>query len=114
MRGPVLDAITSLQFTIAEHIESVLKNEETQSTIRVFGERRVDEVLSRRVSSVIDDETFEKIVGFLEERIRSAVESPALEKNILDFVGRRVDDLVGTKTPLGSMFTSDAVALLKE
>jgi uncharacterized membrane protein YheB (UPF0754 family) len=114
LRGPVLDAITSLQFTIAEHIDGVLRNEETQTTISGFVERRVDEVLSRRVSSVIDDETFEKIVGFLEERVRSAVDSSTLEKNIHDFVGRRIDDLVGTQTPLGSMFTPDAVALLKE
>jgi uncharacterized membrane protein YheB (UPF0754 family) len=114
LRGPVLDAITSLQFTISEHIENVLKNEETQVAISGFVERRVDEVLSRRVSSVVDNGTFESIVGLLEERIRSAVDSPALEKNIRDFVGRRIDDLVGTETPLGSMFTSDAVALLKE
>ena len=114
LRGPILDAITSLQFTVAEHIENVLKNKETQATISGFVERRVDEVLSRRVSSVVDDETFEKIVGFVEDRIRSAVESPELERNIRDFVGRRVDDLVGTETPLGSLFTADAVALLKE
>jgi uncharacterized membrane protein YheB (UPF0754 family) len=114
LRGPVLDAITSLQLTVAEHIESVLKNEETQSAISGFVERRVDEVLSRRVASVIDDDTFERIVGFVEERIKSAIESPALEKNILDFVGRRVDDLANTETSLGSMFTPDAIALLKE
>jgi uncharacterized membrane protein YheB (UPF0754 family) len=114
LRGPVLDAITSLQFTVAEHIESVLKNEETQATISGFVERRVNEVLSRRVSSVIDDETFEEILGFLEDRVRTAIESPTLEGNIRDFVGRRIDDLVGTQTPLGSMFTPDAVALLKE
>lgn len=114
LRGPVLDAITSLQLTVAEHIDSVLKNEETQVTISSFVERRVDEVLSRRVSTVIDEETFENIVGFLEERIRTVVDSPALEKTIREFVGRRVDDLVNTETPLGSMFTPDAVALLKE
>jgi len=114
LRGPILEAITSLQFTIAEHIEGVLKNEETQATISGFVERRVDEVLSRRVSTVIDDETFENVVGFIEERIRSAVESPALERTISDFIGRRIDDLVGNDTQLGSLFTSDAVALLKE
>lgn len=113
LRGPVLDAITSLQFTIADHIEGVLKNEETQAAISGFVERRVDEVLSRRVSSVLENETFEKIVGFLEERIGAAIDSPALEKNLRDFVGRRIDDLVATDTPLGSMFTSEAVALLK-
>jgi uncharacterized membrane protein YheB (UPF0754 family) len=114
LRGPVLDAITSLQFTVSEHIDAVLKNEETQIAISSFVERRVDEVLSRRVSSIVDNKTFESIVGFLEDRIKSAFDSRALEKNIRDFVSRRIDDLVGTETTLGSMFTPDAVALLKE
>ena len=50
LRAPVLDTITSLQFKVAEHIESVLKSEESLATITGFFERRVDEVLSRRVS----------------------------------------------------------------
>ena len=114
IRVPVLDAIGTLQLTIAEHIETVLSNEETQTAISSFVERRVDEVLSRRLSTVIDDDTFEKIVGFVEERIRTAVDSPALEKYISDFVSRRLDDLINAETPLGEMFTSDAIALLKE
>ncbi len=114
LRAPVLDAITSLQFKVASHIETVLKSEESFETIRGFVTRRVDEVLSRRVSEVVDDETFEKIVGFLESRIRSALNSPALAENIGDFISRRVDDLANTPTPLGEMFTDDAVALLKE
>lgn len=114
IRGPVLDTITTLQLTVAEHIERALKNEETQAAISGFVERRVDEVLSRRVAAVLDDEAFENFVGFLEERIRSAIESPTLEKNIREFVSRRVDDLANTSTPLGVMFTPDAIALLKE
>lgn len=114
LRAPVLDAITSLQFTVAEHIERALKNEETQATISSFVERRVDEVLSRRVASVLDDNAFENFVGFIEERIRSAIESETLEKNISEFVSRRIDDLANTQTPLGAMFTPDAIALLKE
>jgi len=114
LRAPVLDAITSLQFKVAEHIGNVLKSEESLETISGFVERRVDEVLSRRVSSVIDDETFEKIVGFLEERIRSAINSYELEKKVRGFVSRRVDDLANTPTPLGDMFTADAISLLKE
>ncbi|MEP7214262.1 MAG: DUF445 family protein [Acidobacteriota bacterium] len=114
LRAPVLDAITSLQFKVAEHIEGVLKSEESQETIRGFVERRVDEVLSRRVTSVVDDETFEKIVGFLERRIHDALHSPVLEKKIREFISRRVDDLAGSTTSLGEMFTPDAVALLKE
>jgi uncharacterized membrane protein YheB (UPF0754 family) len=57
LRAPVLEAITSLQFRVAEHIEGVLKSEESLVTISSFVERRVDEVLSRRVSSVVDDES---------------------------------------------------------
>jgi uncharacterized membrane protein YheB (UPF0754 family) len=114
LRAPVLEAITSLQFRVAEHIEQVLKSEESVATISGFVERRVDEVLSRRVSSVVDDETFEKIVGFLEERIRSAVNSPALEQKVHGFISSRIDDLANTPTPLGDMFTPDAIELLKE
>ena len=114
LRAPVLEAITSLQFKVAEHIGNVLKSEESLATISSFVERRVDEVLSRRVSSVIDDEAFENIVGFLEERIHSAVNSYELEKKVRGFVSRRVDDLANTPTPLGDLFTPDAVSLLKE
>lgn len=114
IRTPVLDAITSLQFKIGAHIEQVLKSEESLETIRGFVERRVDEVLSKRVSEVVDDESFEKLIGFLESRIRSAINSPELEKKIREFVGRRVDDLANTETPLGDLFTIDAIDLLKE
>ena len=114
VREPVLDAISSLQLKIAEHIENVLQSEETLQTIHGFVERRVDEVLSRRVSSVIDEETFNKILGFLETRIRSAVREPGFAMKIKDFIDRRIDDLTKTETPLGQMFTDDAVALLKE
>ena len=114
VREPVLDAISTLQLKIAEHIDEVLRSEETITTIQSFVERRVDEVLSQRVSEVIDDETFNKILGFLENRIRSVIKEPTLEKKVTDFISRRVDDLANSETPLGSLFTADAVALLKE
>jgi uncharacterized membrane protein YheB (UPF0754 family) len=114
VREPVLDAISSLQLKVAEHIKGVLKSEETVETIRGFVGRRVDEMLSRRVSETLDEETFLKIIGFLETRIRSVVREPAFEQKIEDFISRRVDDLTNLQTPLSEMFTNDAVALLKE
>lgn len=114
LRAPVLDAITALQFKVAAHIEWVLKSEESLETIRSFVTRRVDEFLSKRVSEVIDDRAYEKIVGFLDERIESAVNSPTLEDKVREFINRRVDDLTTAETPLGALFTEDAVALLKE
>ena len=114
LREPVLDGISSLQLKIAEHIETVLRNEETIETIYGFVERRVDEVLGRRIADTIDDETFVKIIGFLETRIRSIIREPALEEKVRDFISRRVDDLSNTQTPLAEMFTDEAVGLLKE
>ncbi len=114
VRETVLDTVSSLQSKIFQHIENVLKSEETVQSIGGFVERRVDEVLSRRISETFDEKTFNKILGFLETRIRSAVKEPALEQKIRDFISRRIDDLANTQTPLGEMFTDDAIALLKE
>ncbi len=114
VREPVLDAIASLQSKLADHINVVLKSEESLEAIRGFVTRRVDDVLGKRVSEVVDDEAFNRIVKFLEDRVRTGVRAKALETNISDFIGRRIDDLVNSETPLGKMFTDDAVALLKE
>ncbi|MEP6788499.1 MAG: DUF445 family protein [Acidobacteriota bacterium] len=114
VREPVLDAISALQFKLAEHIKDALKSQESLDTIRGFVTRRVDDVLGKRVSEVVDDETFEKIVGFLDERIRTAVKAKSFERTIRDFISRRLDELINSETPLGKMFTDDAVALLKE
>jgi len=114
IREPILDAISSLQLKISTYIESVLKSEETARSIHGFVGRRVDEVLSRRISETVDEETFNKILSFLEKRIRTVIKEPTFEQKIKDFINRRVDDLANTKTPLGEMFTDDAVALLKE
>src|SRR5215213_4284236 len=104
VREPVLDAISTLQLKIAEHIEQVLQSEETIETIQSFVERRVDEVLSQRVSEVVDEENFNKILAFLEERIRSSLKTPGFEQKIRDFISRRVDDLANMQTPLGNLF----------
>ena len=114
VREPILDAISALQLKLADHIKTVLKSEESLEAIRGFVTRRVDDVLGKRVSDVLDDKAFAKILGFLDERIRSAVKAKAFEANIRDFIGRRLDELVNSETPLGKMFTDDAVALLKE
>lgn len=114
LREPVLDSITALQFKVADHIEDVLRSEETQQTIAGFIERRVDEVLSKRVSEVIDEKAFDDIVGFLVERIRAAIASEGFTEKVDEFIGRSVDDLIGAASPLGEMFTEEAVGLLKE
>jgi uncharacterized membrane protein YheB (UPF0754 family) len=114
VREPVLDAITGLQLRIAEHIRDVLRSEQSQSSIREFVTKRLDDVLGERASDMIDDETFLRITSFLEERIRVSVSSKAFEEKVNDFISRRLEDLVQAETPIGQMFTAEAVALLKE
>ena len=114
VREPVLDAISGLQMRVAEHIKDVLRSEQSQASIQEFVTKRLDDILGERASDIIDDETFEKMVGFLEERIRAAIKSKAFEDKVRDFVSRRMDDLVQAETPIGQMFTEEAVALLKE
>lgn len=114
VREAVLDAITGLQMRVADHIREVLRSEESQATIREFVTKRLDNILSERASVVIDEKTFESITTFLEERIRAAVKSKAFEEKVADFVNRRLDDLVHAETPIGQMFTDEAISLLKE
>jgi uncharacterized membrane protein YheB (UPF0754 family) len=114
IREPVLDAISGLQLRLAEHVETILTSEESRASIERFVGRRVDEVLGQRLSQVVDDETFERLILFLDERLHSAVRAKAFESNVRDFVGRRIDELITSPTPLGDLFTADAVELLKE
>lgn len=114
MREPFLDSISSLQLKIGNRVAGVLKSEETLESIRSFAERRVDEFLSKRVSEVIDEEAFNKLLGFLETRARSILKQKVFEQKIRDFIGNRVEDLANTQTSLGELFTPDAIALIKE
>ena len=114
VREPILDAVYGLQRRLAAHVDELIRSEQTRDLIEGFVKRRVDEVMSRRLSELVDDESFERFVAFLDERVRSGLNSAALEANIRDFVGRRIDELMTSSVPLGSMFTDDAVALIKE
>ena len=113
-REPFLEAIASLQIKIVEHIQNVVKSEETVESISGFVTRRVDEFLSKRVSEVVDEEQFNKILSFVEKRARNAVKEPILEQKIRDFINRRVTDLADTNMTLGEMFTPDTIELLKQ
>ena len=113
MREPFLDSVASLQRKVGNHVSNVLKNEETHGSINRFVERRVDEFLSKRVSQTIDDENFNKILGFLETRAHSIVKQKVFEQKIREFIGRRVEDLAHTNTSLGELITDDAVAIIR-
>jgi uncharacterized membrane protein YheB (UPF0754 family) len=114
VRAPVLDAISALQMRVAEYIADILRSEETASAVNSFIDRRVDELLSRRLSEVVTDDAYEQLVGFVEERFRNIVTERGFEAKVRDFVSARVDELARSGARLAEVFTPDTVALVKE
>ncbi len=114
VRQPVMETVESLKERVGDYVGKVISSEETASTIQVFVEERIDELMSQRVSETVSEETFDDLLRFLESRVDKLVREPALEKTISEFIGGRVDALVHEQAPLRELFTDDAISLLKE
>lgn len=114
LRAAVLESVEALQERLGTYVEKVIRSEETVASIQGFVERRVDEFLNQTVTDVFDVETYNRILNFVEEKARGAMREPKLEEQLREFIGKRVDDLANTRTPLREMFTGDAIELLKE
>ncbi|MDQ3907156.1 MAG: DUF445 domain-containing protein, partial [Acidobacteriota bacterium] len=114
VRAPVLDAISALQLRVAEYIAGILRSEETAAAVNSFIDRRVDELLSRRLSEVVTDDVYEGLLGFVEERFRMVVNERGFEQKVRDFVSSRVDDLAHSRATLAEVFTPETVGIVKE
>src|SRR5205085_9892711 len=114
VRAPVLDALSALQLRIAEHIAGVLKSEETAEAVSRFIDRRVDEILAQRLGDSVSPETFEQVLGFVENRFRGVVTERGFESKVREFVSQRVDELAASQATLAEMFTPDTVSVIKE
>jgi uncharacterized membrane protein YheB (UPF0754 family) len=114
VRAPVLDALSALQIRIAEHVAGVLKSEETAEAVTRFIDRRVDEILSQRLGESVSHETFEQVLGFVENRFRGVVTERGFASKVREFVSGRIDELAASRATLAEMFTPDSVAVIKE
>jgi uncharacterized membrane protein YheB (UPF0754 family) len=114
VRAPVLDALSALQLRIAEHIAGVLRSEETAEAVSSFVDRRVDEILAQRLGETVGPETFEQVLGFVENRLQGVVTERGFESKVREFVSQRVDELAQSQATLAEMFTPDTVAVIKE
>ncbi|HEY0078294.1 MAG TPA: DUF445 family protein [Pyrinomonadaceae bacterium] len=114
MRHYLLDAVSALHLRIAEYVADTLRSEETAEAVNSFIDRRVDELLARRLGEALEPETFEQVLGFVEERFRNVVGERGFTSKVRDFVGARLDELAGSRATLSEMFTPETVALLKE
>jgi uncharacterized membrane protein YheB (UPF0754 family) len=112
-RAPVLDAISALQYRISDYITNILRSEETAAQINNFIDRRINELLARRLTDTVNDETFQQILGFIENRFRGLVNEPGFEEKVRGFISARLDDLMNSNTTLAEMFTPETVAIVK-
>ncbi len=113
-REPVLEAIASVQLKVGEYLAEFLRNEETVSTIGNFVDKRVDEILSQRVSQVIDEEAFIQIIDFVEKRVKNVLNEKIFEEKLRGFVSRRIDDFANTNATLQEILSDESVSLIKE
>jgi len=113
-RAPVLDTISALQLRLAEHINSVLKSEQTAEAITNFVDHQVDALLARHLSETVSEETFAKVLSFAEERFRDLVSQHGFETRVREFVSGRLDELATSQATLAQMFTPETVGLIKE
>jgi uncharacterized membrane protein YheB (UPF0754 family) len=113
-RAPVLDAISALQMRVADYITDTLKSEETAEAVNDFINQRVDEILAQRFGDAVGRETFEQVLGFVENRFQGIVTERGFEAKVRDFVGARLDELANSRATLAEMFTPETVAIIKE
>ncbi len=113
LRAPVLDAISALQLRVSDYVTDVLKSEETRAAVHAFVDRRVDEVLSQRLSEIVNEETFGQALNFIEGRFRGLVTERGFETKVRDFVSARLDELAQSDATLAEMFTPETVAIIK-
>jgi uncharacterized membrane protein YheB (UPF0754 family) len=114
MRAPILDALSALQMRVADYIAGIMRSEETAAAVNAFIDRRVDELLARRLSDAVDDETYEQIIRFVEDRFHNIVNERGFEGKVRDFVSARVEELAASRATLAEVFTPEAVAIIKE
>ena len=114
LRTPLLEMVAALQYKLADHIRTVISSEGSTAAIGRFVTHRVDEFLGKRIAEVVDDGSFADLIRFIDGRLRSGVNSKIFEDSVRDLISRRLDGLLTSDTPIGTMFTPDAVALLKE
>jgi uncharacterized membrane protein YheB (UPF0754 family) len=113
-RAPILDTISALQYRLAEFIAGMLKSEETVEAITHFVDARVDELLTRQVGDALNEEIFEQVIAFVEERFHRLVNEKGFEEKVGDFISGRLDELAQSKATLAETFTPETIAFIKE
>jgi uncharacterized membrane protein YheB (UPF0754 family) len=113
-RGPVLETISELKGRLAEYISDLLKSDETAAAISNFVERQIDDLLSRRVSETLSEETLNEIPRFVEQAFHRLVKAEGFGQKVGEFVSGRLEELARSNANLAETFTPETVAFIKE
>src|SRR5689334_4862962 len=103
-RAPILDTISALQYRLAEYIAEMLKSEETAGAIEHFVDKQVDVLLERRVGDMVKDESVDRLLNFVEQRVQRLIATDGFETKVHEFVAGRLDDLAHSSATLAETF----------
>jgi uncharacterized membrane protein YheB (UPF0754 family) len=113
-RAPILDTISALQYRLAEYIAEMLKSEETADAIERFVDKQVAELLERRVGDMVKDESVDRVLNFVEQRLQQFTASDGFETKVHDFVSGRLDDISRSQATLAETFTPETIGFIKD
>lgn len=113
-RAPVLDAISSLQYRLADYIAEMLKSEETANAINQFVDKQVDELLERRLGDMVSDNSLDQVLRFAEDQVQRLFATEGFETKVHEFVSGRLDELARSSATLRDTFTPQTIAFIKD
>ncbi len=92
----------------------MLKSEETAEAIEHFVDKQVDELLERRVGDMVKEESVDRMLDFVEQRVQRFAATGDFETKVHEFVSGRLDDLANSRATLSETFTPETIAFLKD
>jgi uncharacterized membrane protein YheB (UPF0754 family) len=112
-RAPILDTISALQYRLAEYIADMLRSEETSEAIERFMNKQIDELLERNVDDLLNNESVDKALDFVQQRVQGFISDGGFEERVSEFVSSRLDDLSRSNATFAETVTPDTIAFIK-
>ncbi len=112
-RAPILDTISALQYRLAEYIAEMLRSEETAEAIERFVDTQIDELLARNIDDLVSNESVDKALDFLQQRVQGFISNAGFEQRVHEFVSGRLDDLSRSNATFAETVTPDTIAFIK-
>ncbi len=112
-RAPILDTISALQYRLAEYIAEMLRSEETAEAIERFVDKQIDELLARNVGDLVSDDSIDKVLDFVQQRVHGFISDDGFELRVSEFVSARLEDLSRSNATFAETVTPDTIAFIK-